>query len=92
MRAGTFAFAVIRLACCTIAAPLVTFESPCNCRANHGKRRWAVKNARGRFQRAVSRLVSGLPSPEFAAKTACVIPLLSGNPLGEQVDLEGIIP
>jgi hypothetical protein len=55
MRAGTFAFAAIRLACDTIAAPLVTFESPCKCRANHGKRRWAVKNARGRFQRAMSR-------------------------------------
>src|SRR5215510_446208 len=27
-----------------IAAPLVTFESPCECQDNHGKQRWAEKN------------------------------------------------
>src|ERR1700745_416701 len=26
------------------AAPLVTFESPCECLDNHGKQRWAEKN------------------------------------------------
>jgi hypothetical protein len=26
------------------AAPLVTFESPCECRDNHGKHRWSEKN------------------------------------------------
>jgi hypothetical protein len=26
------------------AAPLVTYESPCECRDNHGKARWAEKN------------------------------------------------
>ncbi len=80
MRAGTFAFSAILFASGTAAAPQVTYESPSKCRGNHGKRRWAVKNARGRLQSAMSRFVSGLPSSALAAKTACVIPLLSGNP------------
>ena len=29
---------------CIAAAPPVTFESPCECRDNHGEHRWAVKN------------------------------------------------
>jgi hypothetical protein len=37
--------AAIALACSTAAAaPLVTYESPCECRDNHGKHRWSVKN------------------------------------------------
>jgi len=45
MRVGTFAVAAITLACNTAtAARLVTFESPCECRDNHGKHRWAEKN------------------------------------------------
>jgi hypothetical protein len=45
MRAGTFAFAAIVLVCSTAAAaPLVTYESPCECRDNHGKHRGAEKN------------------------------------------------
>jgi hypothetical protein len=27
-----------------VAAPLVTYESPCECRDNHGKHRWSEKN------------------------------------------------
>ena len=47
MRAGTFAFAAIVLVCSTTAAaPLVTFEWPCECRDNHGKHRWSEKNDR----------------------------------------------
>ena len=39
------AVAAIALACSSaVAAPLVTFESPCECRDNHGKARWAEKN------------------------------------------------
>jgi hypothetical protein len=45
IRAGRFAFAAIVLVCGTAAAtPLVTFGSPCECRDNHGKHRWAEKN------------------------------------------------
>jgi len=50
MPARTFAFAAILLACGPTAAPLVTYESPCERRANHGKSRWAVENARGDFK------------------------------------------
>jgi len=28
----------------TAAAPLVTYQSPCECQDNHGKHRWAEKN------------------------------------------------
>src|SRR5262249_840096 len=35
----------IALLCNSIAgAPLVSFESPCDCKGNHGKERWAEKN------------------------------------------------
>jgi hypothetical protein len=45
MRAETFALAAMVLVCGTAAAaPLITFESPCECRDNHGKHRWAEKN------------------------------------------------
>jgi hypothetical protein len=44
-RAATFTIAAIAFLCGTaVAAPLVTFESPCECRDNHGKHRWAEKN------------------------------------------------
>jgi hypothetical protein len=36
---------IIALFCSTAAAaPLVTYESPCECQDNHGKHRWAEKN------------------------------------------------
>jgi hypothetical protein len=36
---------VVAFLCSTAeAAPLVTFESPCECLGNHGKQRWAEKN------------------------------------------------
>jgi len=36
---------VIAFLCSTAAAvPLVTYQSPCECLDNHGKRRWAEKN------------------------------------------------
>src|SRR6266480_5435567 len=39
----TFTIAAIALVCSTSAAePPVTFESPCECRDNHGKARWSV--------------------------------------------------
>ena len=45
MRREAFTIAAIALLCVTAVAapPPVTFESPCECRDNHGKGRWAVK-------------------------------------------------
>jgi len=41
----TFTIAAVAFLCGTAAAaPLVTYESPCECRDNHGKHRWAEKN------------------------------------------------
>src|SRR4029453_5010407 len=45
MTRATCTIAAIALVCGTgTAAPLVTFESPCECHDNHGKGRWSVKN------------------------------------------------
>ena len=45
MRTGPFTIAAIGFLCSTArAAPLVTYESPCECQDNHGKHRWAEKN------------------------------------------------
>jgi hypothetical protein len=42
---ATFTIAAIAFICSNAAAaPLVTYESPCECRDNHGKVRWAEKN------------------------------------------------
>lgn len=43
MTRATFTIAGVAFLC-TAAAPLVTFESPCECRDNHGKHRWSEKN------------------------------------------------
>src|SRR5947207_3389584 len=45
MTRSTFTIAIAFL-CSTAPAttPPVTFESPCECRHNHGEHRWAVKN------------------------------------------------
>ena len=40
----TFTIAVAFLCCTAAAAPLVTYQSPCECLDNHGKQRWAEKN------------------------------------------------
>jgi hypothetical protein len=43
-QATTLAIAAIAFVCGTAAAaPLVTYESPCECRDNHGQHRWSVK-------------------------------------------------
>ena len=45
MTRDTFTIAAIALVCSAAASsPSVTFESPCECRDNHGKHRWSVKN------------------------------------------------
>jgi hypothetical protein len=44
-RGATSTFAAVALLCSTVvAAPLVTYESPCKCVDNHGKHRWSEKN------------------------------------------------
>ena len=44
-RAATLTIAAIAFLCTAAAATSlpVTFESPCECRDNHGKHRWSVK-------------------------------------------------
>jgi len=46
MTRATFTIAAIAFLSSAAAAtsPPVTFESPCECRDNHGEHRWAVKN------------------------------------------------
>jgi hypothetical protein len=45
MTRQAFTIAAVAFVCGTAAAaPLVTYESPCECRDNHGKHRWAEKN------------------------------------------------
>src|SRR5882724_13445092 len=44
MTRATFTIAVAFLCAAAAAEPLVTYESPCECRDNHGKHRWAEKN------------------------------------------------
>ena len=45
MTRETFTIGAIAFLCSTAAAtaPPVTFESPCECRGNHGQHRWSVK-------------------------------------------------
>jgi hypothetical protein len=42
MNREAFTIAAIAFVCIA-AAPPVTFESPCECRDNHGQHRWSVK-------------------------------------------------
>src|SRR5215470_6185880 len=47
------------------AAPLVTFESPCECRDNHGKHRWAEKNDPAQPPADASAIEAVTPSDIF---------------------------
>jgi hypothetical protein len=44
MTRATFTIAAIAFLSSAAAQPPVTFESPCECRDNHGEFRWTVKN------------------------------------------------
>jgi hypothetical protein len=44
MTQATFTIAITFVCSTAAAAPLVTFESPCECRDNHEKHRWSEKN------------------------------------------------
>src|SRR5438132_8239449 len=50
---------------CSSAAPPVTFESPCECRDNHGEHRWAVKNDPSTLPVDASAIQAVTPSDVF---------------------------
>src|ERR1700757_4836061 len=65
-RAATF---IIAAFLCTTAAatpPPVTFSSPCECRDNHGKGRWAVKNDPSLPPTDTSAIQAVIPSDVFS--------------------------
>jgi hypothetical protein len=64
MRA-TFTIAVTFLCSTAAAAPLVTYESACECRDNHGKHRWAEKNDPALPPTDVSAIQAVIPSDIF---------------------------
>src|SRR5512132_4658506 len=68
MRREAFTIAAIALLCVTAVAapPPVTFESPCGCRDNHGKGRWAVKNDPSTPPTDASAIQSITPSDMFS--------------------------
>jgi hypothetical protein len=59
---------IIGAALCSTAAahPPVTFESPCECRDNHGEHRWAVKNDPSTPPTDASAIQSVTPSDIFS--------------------------
>jgi hypothetical protein len=62
-------FVAIALHCATAAAapqPSVTFESPCECRGNHGEHRWSVKNDSSLPPTDASAIQSVTPSDVFS--------------------------
>jgi hypothetical protein len=60
------AIAAVGFLCSTAAAaPLVTFESPCECRDNHGEGRWAVKNGASLPPADASAIQSVTPSDMY---------------------------
>ena len=64
-----FKVAAIIFVCSTAAAvsqPPVTFESPCECRDNHGEHRWAVKNDPSTPPVAASAIQAVTPSDVFS--------------------------
>jgi hypothetical protein len=66
MRRGTFTIAAVAFVCFTAAAaPLVTYESPCECRDNHGKHRWAEKNDPSQPPKDASAIQAVTPSDIF---------------------------
>ena len=46
--------------------PPVTFESPCECRDNHGKQRWSVKNDPSLLPADVNAIQPVTPSDMFS--------------------------
>jgi hypothetical protein len=68
MTRATFTIAAIALLSSAAAAtsPPVTFESPCECRDNHGEHRWAVKNDASTPPTDASAIQAVTPSDIFS--------------------------
>src|SRR5438876_8125569 len=68
MTRWTFTIAAIAFICSAAAAstPPVTFESPCECRDNHGEHRWAVKNDPSTPPTNASAIQAVTPSDVFS--------------------------
>src|SRR5882724_1060431 len=49
-----------------VTSPPVTFESPCECRDNHGEHRWAVKNDPSTPPTDASAIQAVTPSDVFS--------------------------
>src|SRR5216117_612389 len=67
-RARTFITAAIAFLSSAAAEtpPPVTFESPCECRDNHGEHRWSVKNDSSLPPRDASAIQAVTPSDVFS--------------------------
>src|SRR5438270_12310961 len=65
-RATTFIIAAIACSTAVAESPPVTFESPCECRDNHGKARLAVKNDPSTSPADASAIQSVTPSDMFS--------------------------
>jgi hypothetical protein len=65
MKRATFTIAVAFLCGSAAAAPLITFESACECRDNHGKQRWAEKNDPAQPPTDASAIQAVTPSDIF---------------------------
>jgi hypothetical protein len=67
MTRQAFTIAAIAFVCGTAsAAPLVTYESPCECRDAHGKGRWSVKNDPSTPPTDASAIKAVTPSDVFS--------------------------
>ena len=62
---ATFTIAVAFLCSMAVAAPLVTYQSACECLDNHGKHRWAEKNDRAQPPSDASAIQAVTPSDIF---------------------------
>jgi hypothetical protein len=58
-------FTIVALCGTAAAAPLVTYESPCECRDTHGKHRWSEKNDPSSPPREASAIQAVTPSDIF---------------------------
>src|ERR1700746_3482485 len=65
MRVRAFTIAVACLCSSVAAAPLVTYQSACECLDNHGKQRWAEKNDPAQPPADVSAIQAVAPSDIF---------------------------
>jgi hypothetical protein len=65
MTRATFTIALAFVCSTAAAAPLVTYDSPCECRDTHGKHRWAEKNDSDPPPTDASAIQAVIPSDMF---------------------------